>query len=140
MSFNNFRVNVLLRVLLLVALCLFLVWGVLHTTWFATPVLCAGLIVLSAGELIHYVERTAQEFTSFLSFVAHQDYSTPIPMPHKGRIFNELHSAYRFLSEEFRRLNLQKAANLQYLEAVVEHISVALCCLDERGWQYVNDP
>lgn len=134
MSFNNFRVNVLLRVLLLVALCLFLVWGVLHTTWFATPVLCVFLIILSAGELIHYVERTAQEFTSFLSFVAHQDYSTPIPMPHKGRIFNELHSAYRFLSEEFRRLNLQKAANLQYLEAVVEHISVALCCLDERGY------
>jgi two-component system nitrogen regulation sensor histidine kinase NtrY len=134
MSFNNFRANILVRVLVLVALGLLLVWGVLNTTWFATPVLCVGLIVLGAGELIHYVERTTQEFTSFLSFVAHQDYSTPIPLPHKGRTFDELQSAYRFLSEQFRRLNLQKAANLQYLEAVVEHISIALCCLDERGY------
>jgi two-component system nitrogen regulation sensor histidine kinase NtrY len=134
MSFNNFRVNVLVRVLVLIGLCLFLAWGILNTSWLATPVLCFGLIVLSAGELIGYVERTTREFTSFLSFVAHHDYSTPIPLPYKGRIFKELQSAYRFLTEEFRRLNLQKAANLQYLEAVVEHVSIALCCLDEKGY------
>jgi two-component system nitrogen regulation sensor histidine kinase NtrY len=134
MSFNNFRVNVLVRVLVLIALCLFLAWSVLNTSWLATPVLCLGLIIFSTADLIRYVERTTQEFTSFLSFVAHHDYSTPIPMPHKGRTFTELQAAYRFLSEEFRRLNLQKAANLQYLEAVVEHVSIALCCLDERGY------
>jgi two-component system nitrogen regulation sensor histidine kinase NtrY len=134
MSFNNFRANILARVLILIALCLSLVWSLLNTNWLATPVLCFGLIVVSGGELIHYVERTTREFTSFLSFVAHHDYSTPISLPHKGRVFAELQSAYRFLSQEFRRLNLQKAANLQYLEAVVEHVSIALCCLDERGY------
>ncbi len=134
MSFNNFRVNVLVRVLILTALCLVLVWGWLNTDWLATPALCLGLIAASAVELIYYVERTSREFTSFLSFVAHHDYSTPIPMPHKGRVFSELQAAYRFLTEEFRRLNLQKAANLQYLEAVVEHVSIALCCLDENGY------
>ncbi|MEJ0009022.1 MAG: ATP-binding protein [Steroidobacteraceae bacterium] len=58
----------------------------------------------------------------------------PPSRPFKGPIFAELQSAYRFLSEEFRRLNLQKAANLQYLEAVVEHVSIALCCMDENGY------
>jgi two-component system, NtrC family, nitrogen regulation sensor histidine kinase NtrY len=133
MSFNNFRANVLIRVLILIALCLTLIWGWLNTDWLATPALCLGLIGASAVELIYYVERTTREFTSFLSFVAHHDYSTPIPLPAKGPIFKELQSAYRLLSEEFRRLNLQKAANLQYLETVVEHVSVALCCLDARG-------
>src|SRR5579862_7517299 len=134
MNFNNFRVNVLLRVCILLALCLFTAWGVLNTGWLATPMLCAVLIALVAAELIRYVERTTQEFTSFLSFMSHHDYSTPIPLPYKGRVFNELQAAYRFLSDEFRRLNLQKAANLQYLEAVVEHVSVALCCMDENGY------
>ena len=141
MSFSNFRTNVLVRVLILIALCLILVWGWLNTTWVATPVLCLALIVACAIELIHYVEMTTREFATFLSFVAHHDYSTPIPMPQKGSVFTELQSAYRFLSEEFRRLNLQKAANLQYLEAVVEHVSVALCCLDERGYvRMMNKP
>jgi two-component system, NtrC family, nitrogen regulation sensor histidine kinase NtrY len=141
MSFSSFRTNVLVRVLILIALCLILVWGWLDTTWVATPVLCLALIVACAIELIYYVERTTREFTIFLSFVAHHDYSTPIPVPHKGPVFTELQSAYRFLSEEFRRLNLQKAANLEYLEAVVEHVSVALCCLDERGYvRMMNKP
>ena len=66
--------------------------------------------------------------------MAHHDFSTPLFLPGvQGRIFGELQSAYRLLSDEYRRLNLQKAANLQYLEAVVEHVSIALCCLDERG-------
>lgn len=141
MSFSNFRTNVLVRVLALIALCLILVWGWLNTTWVATPILCLALIAGGTAELIHYVERTTREFTTFLSFVAHHDYSTPIPMPHKGAVFKELQSAYRFLSGEFRRLNLQKAANLQHLEAVVEHVSVALCCLDERGYvRMMNKP
>jgi two-component system, NtrC family, nitrogen regulation sensor histidine kinase NtrY len=141
MSFNNFRANVLVRVLVLIALCLTLVWGWLNTDWLATPALCLVLIAASTVELIYYVERTTREFTSFLSFVAHHDYSTPIPLPAKGPIFRELQSAYRSLSEEFRRLNLQKAANLQYLETVVEHVSVALCCLDARGYvRMMNQP
>ena len=134
MSFNNFRANILVRVLILIALCLSLAWGLLDTGWLATPLLCLGLIAVSSAELIHYLERTTREFTNFLSFVGHHDYSTPVPLPHKGPVFAELQAAYRFLSEEFRRLNLQKAANLQYLEAVVEHVSIALCCLDERGY------
>ncbi len=141
MSFNNFRVNVLLRVLLLIALCLILVWGIVNTSWLATPLACLALIAVSAAELIRYVERTVRDFSNFLSFVAHHDYSTPITLPDKGATFTELQSAYHFLSEEFRRLNLQKAANLQYLEAVVEHVSVALCCLDEHGYvKMMNKP
>jgi two-component system, NtrC family, nitrogen regulation sensor histidine kinase NtrY len=141
MSFNNFRTNVIARVLILIALCLVLIWGWLNTHWLATPALCLGLLAASAVELIYYVERTTREFTSFLSFVAHHDYSTPIPLAAKGPIFRELQSAYRLLSEEFRRLNLQKAANLQYLETVVEHVSIALCCLDARGYvRMMNQP
>ena len=37
------------------------------------------------------------------------------------------------LSAQFTRLNLQKAANHQYLEAVVEHVGVALVSLDDTG-------
>jgi nitrogen fixation/metabolism regulation signal transduction histidine kinase len=56
-------------------------------------------------------------------------------------VFAELQQAYRVLTEEFRRLNLQKEANHQYLEAVIEHVGVALCCLDEHGGvKMVNEP
>ena len=133
MGLNNFRVNVLSRALALVALCLVLAWALLNTQWVATPLVCGVLILLSVFELIRYVEGTSRDLAGFLTFIAHQDFSTPVSMPHKGKVFTELQDAYRVLAGEFRRLRVQKAADHQYLESVVEHVSVALCCFDEQG-------
>ncbi|MEP7314968.1 MAG: ATP-binding protein [Pseudomonadota bacterium] len=133
MGFSNFRVNVLLRALLIVALCVALAWGWLDTQWQVTPFVCGALILLATAELIRYVEKTSRELTSFLSFVAHDDYSVPVPTQHKGRVFDDLEAAYRLLTGKFRGLNLQKAADHRYLEAIVEHISVALVCFDEHN-------
>ncbi len=141
MVFDNFRVNVLLRVLILAGLCVVTVWGWLNANWIATPIVCGALILLGIVELIRYVEKTARELAAFLNFVAHHDYSTPISLPHKGRVFTELQDAYRLLSAEFRRLNRQKAANHQYLEAVVEHVGIALVCFDDTGTvTMMNEP
>ncbi|HYP78724.1 MAG TPA: ATP-binding protein, partial [Steroidobacteraceae bacterium] len=69
----------------------------------------------------------------FLSSITHQDYSVPIPVRKSGRESDRLDQVYRRLAAEFKRLNLQKAANHQYLEAVVEHVGVALVSLDDTG-------
>jgi two-component system, NtrC family, nitrogen regulation sensor histidine kinase NtrY len=141
MGFNNFRVNVILRALSFVVLSLVLAWSVVNTAWLATPVACGVLMVLSALELIRYVERTSGDLATFLNCIAHEDFSTPATLSYKGRVFAELGQAYRVLTGEFRRLNQQKAANHLYLEAVVEHVGVALCCLDEHGdVKMVNEP
>jgi two-component system, NtrC family, nitrogen regulation sensor histidine kinase NtrY len=132
MGLNNFRANVALRALILAALCFALVWGWLETEWQVTPVVIAALIVMSVADLIRYVERTSRDLSSFLLMVASHDFSTPVSVPLKGRVFGELQDAYRLLTGEFRRLNLQKAANHQYLEAIIEHVGVALFCFDEQ--------
>jgi signal transduction histidine kinase len=141
MGFSSFRANVLLRAIVFAALCIITTWSVFYTQWLATPIVSGALMLLSIVELIRYVERTSRELTSFLNFVASHDFSSPVALPHKGRVFVELQEAYKVLAGEFRRLNLQKAANHQYLEAVVQHVGVALCCLDEQGTvTMINEP
>jgi nitrogen fixation/metabolism regulation signal transduction histidine kinase len=133
MGFNNFRANIVLRVLVLVALSLVLTWSSINTSWVGTPFACAALMLLSVFELIRYLERATAELTSFLNFVAHEDFSTPVTIAYKGKVFTELSQAYRILTGTLRRLNLQKAANYQYLEAVIEHVGIPLCCFDDSG-------
>ena len=133
MAFSNFRINVLLRVMAIMALCFAFAWALLNTRWQVTPFVCGVLVVLAVAELIRYVEKTTRELTSFLSFVTHNDFSVPVPTQDKGRAFDKLEAAYRLLTGKFRDMNLQKAADHQYLEAVVEHISIALVCLDEQN-------
>lgn len=133
MVFSSFRLQVGLRVVLLVVCACIAVWGWIAANWLVTPLVFAGLALLCAAELVWYVERSQREFAAFLSSILHQDYSMPVPAQGRGRTFDELENVYRSLSEEFKRLNLQKAANYQYLEAVVEHIAVALICFDKEG-------
>jgi nitrogen fixation/metabolism regulation signal transduction histidine kinase len=133
MGFNSFRLQVAARVLLLLALSLAAAWGWVIARWLVTPVVCAGLVAALAFELIWYVERGTRDLAYFLTFVAHRDFSVPAAPPFKGAAFDELQLAYRQLVEQFRRLNLEKAAKQQYLEAVIQHVGIALVCFDENG-------
>src|SRR5690348_10503138 len=133
MAFNNFRANLILRVLVLAALSLVLAWSFTSTNWVATPFACGALMLFTVLDLIRYLERTTGELTRFLNFIAHEDFSTPVAVAYKGKVFAELSQAYAVLTTTLRRLNLQKAANYQYLEAVIEHVGIALCCLNESG-------
>ncbi len=138
---NSFRVNVLLRVLLLATLCAALAWSVTNTSWLITPLVCSALLVLAVVELLHYVERVARDLERFLVYVAHHDFSTPLVGAHQGRVFEWLQDAYKVLATEFRRLNLQKAANHEYLETVVDHVGVALACFDaHENVTMLNEP
>jgi signal transduction histidine kinase len=133
MGFRNFRLNVAARALLLFGLVLLAVFGVESTGWQVTPVVAAILAVLVLVELVRYVETVNRELAGFLSFVAHDDFTVTLPLAGKGKVFRELESAYRLLAGTYRNLNLQREANHRYLEALVEHVSIALVCLDESG-------
>jgi two-component system nitrogen regulation sensor histidine kinase NtrY len=133
MGFKSFRLNVAGRALLLFSLIALAAWSAANTAWQVTPIACAILAIVLFFELVRYVESVNREFTEFLSFVAHNDFAASPSLARKGRVFRELESAYRLLTDKYRSLNLRRAANHQYLEALVEHVSVALICLDGNG-------
>jgi nitrogen fixation/metabolism regulation signal transduction histidine kinase len=133
MGFRNFRLNVAARAALLFGLVSVTVFGVQSAGWQVTPVACAILAVLVVIELVRYVESVNRELAGFLSFVAHEDFAVGMPLAGKGKTFRDLESAYGLLTGKYKKLNLQREANHRYLEALVEHISIALICLDSEG-------
>lgn len=133
MGFRNFRFNVLLRLGAFVALSFAAVWGFVNTNWQLTPIVSAALALFVLVELIRYVESVNRELTSFLDFVTHDDFSASFPIGEKGRVFEHLETAYKRLVDKFRHLNEARELNHRYLESLVEHVSVALICLDDRG-------
>jgi len=125
--------NVIGRLVLLAGLIVVFAWSLVNTGWQVTPLVCVLLAVMLTLELIRYVESVNRELASFLDFVSHRDFSASFPIAERGRVFRGLETAYRSLANVYRGLNLEKAANHQYLESVVEHVSSALICLDEQG-------
>jgi signal transduction histidine kinase len=133
MVFKSFRVNVVLRLAAFVALSLVALWGLTSTDWQLTPVVSGLAALLVLVEFVRYVESVNRELAAFLEFVTHDDFSTSFPIAQKGKAFEELESAYKLLLGKFRSLNQARELNHRYLESLVEHVSVALLCLDDVG-------
>jgi two-component system nitrogen regulation sensor histidine kinase NtrY len=133
MGFRSFRANVVLRLALVVALAFVALWGATNTDWQLTPLVAGALTAAALFELVRYVESVNRELTAFLEFVAHDDFSTSFPIATKGRVFEDLEQAYGLLLQKYRGLNEARELNHRYLEALVEHVSVALLCLDDEG-------
>jgi nitrogen fixation/metabolism regulation signal transduction histidine kinase len=133
MVFERFRVQIAMRVALLAGLVIVTSWSLPNTNWWATPLITGTAALLVLVELVRYVESVNRELARFLDFVAHGDFSPSFPVAAKGRSFRELETAYAVLASRFRSLNLEKAANHRYLEALVEHVNTAILCFDEHG-------
>ena len=133
MGFKRFRLNVVLRLAAFVVLALVAVWGVTGTDWQITPVVAGILALLVLVELIRYVESVNRELVTFLAFVTHEDFSASFPIGQKGKLFAELEAAYKLLLGKYRGLNEARELNHRYLESLVEHVSVAIVCLDDKG-------
>jgi nitrogen fixation/metabolism regulation signal transduction histidine kinase len=132
MGFKGFRTAVALRLLLFSGLVLVGVWGFIETEWQVTPVLAAVAAALVLVETIRYVESINRELSGFLEFVAHDDFSSNVATGKQGRVFRKLEAAYRLLADKYRHLNQARELNHLYLEALVEHVSIAILCLDDR--------
>lgn len=133
MGFNNFRVNIVLRVLVLLALTFVLVWGYVKTDWQMTLVVSGVLLLIMLIELVHYVETSNRHFTAFLNSITVHDFSIHYDLHKKGNSFDVLGKAFNKITLAMQQLNSERAAQHQLLEAVIEHVGIALFCIDDQG-------
>lgn len=133
MGLRNFRLNILVRVGALIVVLFVTLWGFMNTNWEITPYFCLVLAAALIVELIHYVEATNRRFNNFLNFVLHRDFSGNITGAEQGKTFAELGNTAQLINKEFRQINAEKEANTLYLEFILEHVDVALLCLDHES-------
>lgn len=133
MTIKNFRLNVILRVLLLAAaLAAFeYVWD--HDNWPMTKIFFIMGIATLVGELIWYVERTNRDLQAFLLAVKHKDFTHTFTSEPRGKSFAGLKDAFNQIIESYQDLRAEKESHYQYLQNVIEHVSVALICYRADG-------
>jgi len=91
------------------------------------------VIVLTVGDMIHKVNQSNRDFTAFLLGIKYEDFSATYSGHHKGKTFGEMYDAFNQINRKFLNIKAEKEANHQYLQTIVEHVSVGLLCLDEEG-------
>lgn len=126
----RFRVNVLIRIIILVLL---LAGGVVsfNGTLDLPVVLALLLSVVMIFNLFYYVDQTNRDLVNFLTSIKFNDFTTTSSAGHRGQSFGQLYEGFNLINRKFQEVRAEKEANHQFLQTVVEHINIGLLCYDE---------
>lgn len=129
---RNFRINVVVRVLLLTAGAL-LIYPTLMARMYAATAFLAALIVLQIVSMIHYLEKTNRGLARFLQSIRYSDFSTGFTTGEHGPSFDELNKIYSEVIGRFREISMEKEESYHYLQAVVQHVGIGMIAFGSEG-------
>lgn len=133
MVYRRFRINLIVRILLLsLFLCLFFIL-LFRTQLFAALFITAVLSVYQIYSLIRYVETTNRDLSRFFDTIKYEDFSQTFKDDGRGRSFSELRTAFNDVCDAFRKARSEKEQHYHYLQTVVQHIGVGLIAFRRNG-------
>nr|WP_319776133.1 ATP-binding protein [uncultured Sphaerochaeta sp.] len=137
---KNFRINIVVRTLLICFSIILLNYLYLNTELVATLAVLVILIILQVFLLIKFIDSTNRDLSRFLLSIKHSDFSQSFTNINKGKSFSELNSAFSEVIEKFRNTRSEKEENLRYLQTVMQHVGIGLISYNQYGdVEFVNN-
>jgi len=134
MNFKNFRLGVLVRIVIISLTLFALIFLVFETEKYLSATLVACLLVYEVYNLFYYVENTNRKLTRFLEYIKYSDFATGFAADNRlGNSFRELNESFNEVLEAFREARSEKEEHLQYLNTVVQHVGIGLLSFDHEG-------
>lgn len=133
MGYRRFELNVTLRVAVLALSSMLLGIILVETTYRATSLVIALAILAQVGGLLRTVTKTNREVARFLGAIAHSDFSQTFALVGQGSAFDELGSSITQVMDKFRASRATSERQADYLNAMLNHVPVALAAVYEDG-------
>jgi two-component system, NtrC family, nitrogen regulation sensor histidine kinase NtrY len=137
---KNFRINLIIRVILLTLSIFLLLLLFYETNLIATFAVLLILIIYQVYSLIKKVDTTNKELTRFLESIKHSDFSRSFPESSLGDSFKDLNNSFNEVIKEFRRTRKEKEESFRYLQTVMQHVGVGLISYNSTGKvEFINN-
>ncbi len=133
MTYKNFRLNIIFRVLLLVITIIIIVNVVHSGEFYMTPFLLGILILLQIFSLINYIEKTNRIVTSFLESVRFSDFSRTFQVEGLGSSFDNLKKSFNKVIEDFQKIRSEKEEHYFYLQQIISHVEIGILAYKKDG-------
>ena len=131
MVFKNFRVQVIVRVILLTLGAGMLVWCLTHALYLRSIYAFLALIIMVV-EFIWYADRFNRDIKTFMLSLLQRDFTTHFQSQGRSKSFDELYDTLNTISGVFRNISAEKEAQFRFLEMLVEHVRVGILSVDEK--------
>ena len=130
---KHFSTGVLWRILVLNASVVGITLAAMAKMW-ALAFIAAVVVVFFVVNMYQYVTNTNRKLTRFLESVRYSDFVIKFSADNKmGDSFKDLNQQFNEVLEAFRTARAEKEANLQFINTIVQHVSVGLISFDANG-------
>ncbi|MEO0472216.1 MAG: ATP-binding protein [Bacteroidota bacterium] len=128
----SFRLNLIIRIFILVLLLFGLVYSLLKGRFFLTGLTLLVFVVVSIYNLIQYVESSNRQMAHFLEVIRYNDFVSLGSGRQKGDSFEQLQGAFQAINHKFLEIRAEKEANHQFLQMLMGNIGVGLMVWNEK--------
>ncbi|GAB3538439.1 sensor histidine kinase [Pontibacter brevis] len=133
MRFKNYRVQLVLRLLLLCASVYALALVGFNPDYRSTFIGLALFVLLQIWLLVRFYNSTNKLFLRFLNSIKYDDFTEQFHTGGEGRSLKELSLRLNEVMAKFREVRAEKEAHLQYFEVVVQHIGIGIITFKPDG-------
>ena len=131
--FKRFRVQVILRILLLSATIFGFFYFIMATQLYTTMLVTGFLILYQVFALVRFVEKTNQYLRRFFLAIKYGDFSQTFTGKELGGSFRELVAAFDEVMDKVRQTRSEKEEHYRYLQTIVRHVGIGLLAFKTDG-------
>lgn len=140
MGYKNFKLNIVLRCISLIAAIFLFCNLVARTELYFTMGLVAFIIILIISSLIHYIEQTNRVLKNFLESIRYSDFTRNFESKGKGSSYESLMNSFNDVINDFKVIKAEKERHFFYLQTVLQHMEVSMIAYQPNGdIEWVND-
>lgn len=128
----KFSLFTVIRVLIILVLCVVFGFIFAKTDLFFSQIIILSLIILLSFELIRFVTKTNKELKKFFTSIKYQDFSASFNSQNLGKSFEDLSGIFSEIIKSFRNIKIEKEAQLQLLQVIIDQINVGIVAVKDR--------
>jgi len=133
MVFSKFRIQIIIRVLLIVITLSLIFLIHTETAYAISSIILSLLFIAQVISLIRYAEQTNRKLTKFFESIRHADFTTDFVDDNLGRSFEGLNKEFNEVIQAFSKHKQEKEEHFNYLLTVVQHVSVGIIVYKKDG-------
>lgn len=133
MAFSRFRVQIIIRILLITSTLFLIVYIHNETAYAISSIILGILFITQIISLIRYTEQTNKKLTRFFESIRHSDFTNSFSDNDLGRSFTGLNDEFNEVIDAFNKNKREKEEHFNYLLTVIQHVSVGVIVFKSDG-------
>jgi len=131
---KNLYVQILFRIIFLLALSLLLGWLVFAKNWYTISVVVFFIIGILAANLIWFLNKTNRSLYYFFDAIKNEDSSLSFPQKTNNKMLIELNKSLKRVNKQIQQIHIEHEQQEKYFQALLEHAATGMLTFDKNGF------